>query len=135
MRSNPRTIGTVLLSCVLTVATPMWAEDQPRLGVTVDDYMKMDRHAQSMYMVGLFEGFTTMAITARMAIAHREGRPDKEVEAELLGCRWDNYASIKSYVEAALHRIPRAQWTSTAMAVASTHSLTERFNAGCPWGK
>jgi hypothetical protein len=125
----------VLLCSVLAVATPTWAEDQPRSGITVDDYMKMDRHGQSMYMIGLFEGFSTMAITARMAVAHRQGRPDKEVEAELLACRWDNYASIKSYVEAALYRIPRAEWASTVMALASTHSLMERFNAGCPWGK
>ncbi len=133
-----RQLGIViaLLSCMLTSAKLAFAEGQQSgLGITVENYMKMDRNEQAMYMIGLIEGFNTEAIIARMAVAHHEGRPDKEVETEIVACRWDNYASIKAYVEAALYRIPREQWASTGVARASANSLAERFNAGCPWGK
>jgi len=132
MSTRQPCIVIALLSCVLVVATPASAEGP---GITVENYMKMDRHDQTLYMVGLIEGFNAEAITARMTVAHNQGRSDKEVEAEVLACRWDSYASIKAYVEAALYRIPRERWASTRVAIASLSPLAERFNAGCPWGK
>jgi hypothetical protein len=32
---------------------------QPKRGITLEDYMRMDRHGQTMYMVGVIEGFMT----------------------------------------------------------------------------
>jgi len=49
---------------------------QAKRGITVEDYMRMDRQGQTMYMVGLIEGFMTEATLARVAIGKNQGRPD-----------------------------------------------------------
>jgi len=108
---------------------------QPKRGITVEDYMRMDRHGQTMYMVGLIEGFMTEATLARVGNAKNLGRPDGEVEAEIVACRWDSYGSIQAHIEAALSRVPREQWAATRVSLESMIPLAERFNAGCPWGK
>lgn len=109
--------------------------EQAKRGITVEDYMRMDRQGQTMYMVGLIEGFMTEATLARVAIGKSQGRPEDEVESELFACRWDSYGSIQSYVEAALHRVPREEWAVKRVSLESMAPLAERFNAGCPWGK
>ena len=108
---------------------------QPKRGITLEDYMRMDRQGQTMYMVGLIEGFMTEATLARVAIGKSQGRPDEEVETELFACRWESYGSIQAYVEAALHRVPREEWAVKRVSLESMAPLAERFNAGCPWGK
>jgi hypothetical protein len=121
-------VGLVLMSM------PAEAQ-QPQRGITVDDYMKMDRPGQTMYMVGLIEGFMTEATLARLVIAKYQGRAEGEVEAELFACRWDSYGSIQAHIETALSRVPREQWAVKRVSLESMVPLAERFNAGCPWGK
>jgi len=117
-------------------SSPLPAETQrPKRGITLDDYMRMDRHGQTMYMVGLIEGFMTEATLGRLALAKNQGRPDGEIEAEIFACRWDSYGSIQAHIEAALHRVPREEWPMTRVSLESMAPLAERFNAGCPWGK
>ena len=109
--------------------------EQAKRGITLEDYMRMDRQGQTMYMVGLIEGFMTEATLARVAIGKNQGRSDDEVEAELFACRWDSYGAIQAYIEAALRRVPREEWAVKRVSLESMAPLAERFNAGCPWGK
>jgi len=124
-------VGLVVIA---TGSIPAQAQ-QPKRGITLEDYMRMDRQGQTMYMVGLIEGFMTEATLSRVAIGKSQGRPDDEVESELFACRWDSYGSIQAYIEAALHRVPREEWAVKRVSLESMTSLAERFNAGCPWGK
>jgi hypothetical protein len=77
-------MAALVVGLVFVSAGSIPAEvQQPKRGITLEDYMRMDRHGQTMYMVGLIEGFMTEATLARVATAKNQGRPDGEVEAEL----------------------------------------------------
>lgn len=129
-------MAALVVGLVFLAAGAIPAEvQQPKRGITLEDYMRMDRHGQTMYMVGLIEGFMTEATLARVATAKNQGRPDGEVEAELFACRWDNYGSIQAYIEAVLQRVPREEWAVKRVSLESMPPLAERFHAGCPWGK
>src|SRR5918995_1222990 len=118
MKQLARKASLVIVPLFLVwVGTAPALEEHTGSPVTIEAYMTMmDRHSQTMYMLGLIEGYMEAAMLAEIRIAKEQGRPDKEVYAELSGCRWDSYASIKAYVEAALHRVPREQWGSKRVA-------------------
>src|SRR5262249_5143808 len=115
-------VGFLFMSAVSTGSIPAEAQ-QPKRGITLEDYMKMDHHGQTMYMVGLIEGFMTEATLARLANAKHQGRSDGEVEAELVACRWDNYGSIQAYIEAALSRVPREKWAMRRVSLGAMAPL------------
>jgi hypothetical protein len=129
-------VAALVVAPVFISVGPIPAEaQQAKRGITLEDYMRMDRQGQTMYMVGLIEGFMTEATLARVAIGKNQGRPDDEVEAELFACRWDSYGAIQAYIEAALSRVPREEWAVKRVSLERMTPLAERFNAGCPWGK
>jgi len=129
-------LTAVVVGLVFTSTGSIATEaQQPKRGITLEDYMRMDRRGQTMYMIGLIEGFMTEATLARLAHAKDLGRPDGEVEAEVVACTWDSYGSIQAHIEAAVARVPREQWAVTRVSLESMTPLAERFNAGCPWGK
>jgi len=137
IKARTGTLLTALVVGLLFMSTGSIAAEvqKPKRGITLEDYMRMDRHGQTMYMVGLIEGFMTEATLARLANAKNQGRPDGEVEAEVFACRWDNYGAIQADIEAALSRVPREEWAVTRVSLESMLPLAQRFNAGCPWGK
>ena len=133
--ASARGVVASMALLLASVCTDSAEAQKPKSGITVEAYMKMDGRGQTMYMAGLIEGYIAATVDARIAIAHDQGRPDKEVTAEILACRWDNIGSIKAYIEAALYRLPREEWDSRLVSYESLTPLGERFLAGCPWGK
>ena len=123
---------TIAVLCALAVVTSAAAEDQPTGGVSIAQYMKMTTPLQTTYMLGLIEGHRATTLVERMINAQKQHRPEKEVRAEFLTCRWDSALSVRASIEAVLYRVPREEWDSTEVAVTGLRPLEDRLEATCP---